>query len=125
MFADRQLQRFYSDGHYAPICNDVGSPCLVSNPKWSRPFICILFINLITLGTAYLIHQHPKKDSNLYLRLTIICLAVLDVSYLLTQFVNPGIAEPTLEFKLQKSRCEKCGIYNENASHCSECGVCI
>jgi hypothetical protein len=85
----------------------------------------MVFLNLAMALMIIMLHRVVKADSlfnTIYILITI-----WNISYLLTQFINPGVV--VSEDQPHSSMVERCSdcdaILHENQRHCDICRVCI
>lgn len=121
---------FWGLQYYRPLCNKYGVPALLTNKDWQKPFTCFLVVNAITAAVIFLLHRSTWRDGKFFILTSICALLLFSCSYLLAQFVNPGIVYRRMQpIEIGKvfTNCNKCGTFSEEgtATHCPECNVCV
>lgn len=83
--------------HYKPLCySGKGVPFLMVHDSYFNSIPCIIFIDIVFVLVAILTHfsARDSKDEefkNTLVQLYILTLTLINVSYFLTVFMNPGI----------------------------------
>lgn len=115
---------------YRRLFPTTGVPLLLVNTGWWESLTCIIVINCFVCALLLKLCFSEWKDARFYFKSTFVCVGVFDLSYLLTQFLNPGIVYNQMlcadeEGKLKM--CPKCLTIREEetSTHCNECEVCV
>ena len=69
-----------------------GEPFFFRNAGWGKPFTSVIIINGLFLMLMLGLYKWSNyEDFRVYCLIDVLALALFDVSYLLTQFISPGI----------------------------------
>jgi hypothetical protein len=82
---------FWTLRHYRPMLNRRGVPALLSNSGWDKPFCCFVVVNVMCMSLMVVLYRTEWTSGKIFLHTTMMAILLFDSSYLLAQFVNPGI----------------------------------
>ncbi len=128
---------YYSLRMYRPLCySGKGVPVflLLREGSLTSSLPCIVFINLLTILVVimqYVGSRGSNKDEqgSVLATVNILAIVLIDVFYVLTVTLNPGvISEEDMEVEQGEvlSFCVRCNRkINSEMKHCIECSTCV